>query len=73
MKEELDLDRIAQGLGAERVGKVKASAGHLGAAQLAAEVARRFRAPTEDESAADQESPETDASLNSEDSETGPG
>ncbi len=45
MKEQLHMDRIAAGLGAERVGKVRASGGYLGAVQLAAEVARRFRVP----------------------------
>ncbi len=45
MKRELDMDKIAQGLGAERVGKVRLSAGYFGAMQLAAEVARRFRTP----------------------------
>lgn len=45
MKQLLDLDGIAKGLGAERVGKARAAAGHLGAGQLAAEVARRFRVP----------------------------
>ncbi len=45
MKQQLDLDSIAAGLGAERVGKVRASGGYLGAVQLAAEVAQRFRVP----------------------------
>ncbi len=46
MTEKLDMDGIARGLGAERVGKVKASGGYLGSVQLAAEVAQRFRVPS---------------------------
>ncbi len=45
MNEQLDMDKIAEGLGAERVGKVRASGGYFGAVQLAAEVAQRFRVP----------------------------
>ncbi len=45
MKQLLDMDGIAAGLGAERTGKARASGGHLGAMQLAAEVAQRFRVP----------------------------
>ncbi len=45
MKHQLKMDSIAEGLGAERVGKVRTSGGYLGAAQLAAEVARHFRVP----------------------------
>ncbi len=45
MKKQLDMDGIAAGLGAERVGKVGVSGGHFGAMQLAAEVVRRFRVP----------------------------
>lgn len=45
MKHELDLDRIAKELGAERRGKVPVSGGYFGAMQLAAEVAQRFRVP----------------------------
>ncbi len=43
--EESGLERIAQGLGAERRGKVSPRAGYFGALQLAAEVAARFRVP----------------------------
>ena len=46
MKAQLDMDKIAKGLGAERRGKVVAKGGHLGALELAAEVAARFRVPT---------------------------
>ncbi len=45
MRQELDMDKIADGIGAKRLGKVKASGGYFGAMELAAEVARRFRAP----------------------------
>ena len=55
MKQLLDMDGIAKGLGAERVGKARASAGHLGAAQLAAEFAQRFRVPAGGSRATDPE------------------
>ena len=45
MTRQLDMDKIAEGLGAKRVGKVRSSAGYFGAMQLASEVARRFRVP----------------------------
>ena len=45
MAANLDLDRIAKELGAKRRGKVSAHGGYFGAAQLAAEVAARFRVP----------------------------
>src|SRR3954468_10168519 len=45
MGEPLDMDRIAQELGAERRGKVSPGAGYFGALQLAAEVEARFRVP----------------------------
>src|SRR5579871_5878219 len=45
MKRQLDMDRIARGLGAERRGKVRAAGGYFGAAQLAAEVEHRFKSP----------------------------
>jgi hypothetical protein len=45
MKPRLDMDKIAKALGAERKGKVTAGSGYFGAAQLAAEVQARFRAP----------------------------
>jgi len=44
-KPTLDMDRIASGLGAERRGKVRATSGPFGAAQLVAEVQARFRTP----------------------------
>ena len=44
-REQLDMERIAAALGAERRGKVEAGGGWFGAVQLAAEVAARFRAP----------------------------
>ncbi len=45
MKRQLDLNQIAEGLGAERAGKVRSSPGYFGAMHLASEVARRLRVP----------------------------
>lgn len=45
MKQELDFDAIARGIGARRVGKVRSSGGYFGALQLMAEVNERFRVP----------------------------
>ena len=45
MKPKLDMDKIAKGIGAQRIGKVRASGGYFGAVQLAAEVAERFQIP----------------------------
>ncbi len=45
MKPNFDMDKIANALGAQRRGKVKATGGYFGAIQLAAEVAERFKAP----------------------------
>ncbi len=45
MGANLDMERIAKALGAERRGKVSARGGYFGALQLAAEVATRFRVP----------------------------
>ncbi len=45
MKTNLDMDRIARGLGAERRGRVVASGGYFGAMQLLADVEARFRVP----------------------------
>lgn len=45
MGAHLDMDRIANTLGAERRAKVTARGGYFGALQLAAEVAARFRVP----------------------------
>jgi hypothetical protein len=45
MKPKLDMDRIVRGLGAERLGPVEATGGYLGAVQLLAEIAARFRMP----------------------------
>jgi len=44
-KTKLDFDELARGRGAERRGQVKTGAGHFAAAQLAAELAQRLRAP----------------------------
>jgi hypothetical protein len=41
----VDLDKVARGLGAVRRGTVRAEGGWFGAAQLAADVGARFRAP----------------------------
>ena len=46
MKHQIDMDKLALGLGAERVGKVSGSGGYFGAMQLAAEVVQRFRVPS---------------------------
>ena len=45
MSEKLDMDRIAEGLGAQRKGKVKSTGGYFGAMQLTAGVTTRFRVP----------------------------
>lgn len=46
MKTQLDMDKIAKGLGAERQGQVTASGGYFGAMQLLADIEARFRVPT---------------------------
>jgi hypothetical protein len=46
MKTQLDMDKIAKGLGAERRGKVTASGGYFGAIQLLADIDARFRVPS---------------------------
>jgi hypothetical protein len=45
MKTQLDMDKIARGLGAERRGKVGATSGYFGAMQLLADIEARFRVP----------------------------
>lgn len=45
MKRQLDMARIAKGLGAERRGTVRAKAGYFGALGLVADVEARFRVP----------------------------
>jgi len=45
MKKQLDMNKIARGLGAERRGKVSASGGYFGAMQLLADIEARFRVP----------------------------
>lgn len=45
MKTQLDMDKIAKGLGAERRGKVSAGGGYFGAMQLLADIEARFRVP----------------------------
>src|SRR5688572_4386787 len=45
MKTQLDMNKIARGLGAERGGGVSASGGYFGALQLLADIAARFRVP----------------------------
>src|SRR2546427_13120853 len=45
MKRQLDMDKIARGLGAERRGKVSAPGGYFGAMQLLADVEAKFRVP----------------------------
>jgi len=44
-KTKLDFDKLAQGLGAQRRGRVEAGAGYFAAAQFAAELALRLRVP----------------------------
>lgn len=46
MKTQLDMDKIARALGAERRGKVTATGGYFGAMQLLADIEARFRVPT---------------------------
>ncbi len=46
MKTQLDMDKIAKGLGADRRGKVEASGGYFGAMQLLADIEARFRVPS---------------------------
>ncbi len=46
MKTQLDMEKIAKGLGAERRGKVPATGGYFGAMQLLADIEARLRVPT---------------------------
>src|SRR5256885_11719861 len=46
MKTQLDMDKIARALGAERRGKITASGGYFGAMQLLADIEERFRVPS---------------------------
>src|SRR5712672_3431741 len=46
MKTQLNMDKIAKGLGAERQGKVAATGGYFGAMQLLADIDARFRVPS---------------------------
>lgn len=46
MKAPLDMDKIAKGLRAERLGKVDSTGGYFGAVRLLAEVETRFRVPS---------------------------
>jgi hypothetical protein len=45
MKKQLNMDKIARGLGAERRGKVSAKGGYFGAMQVLADVEATFRVP----------------------------
>jgi len=45
MKTQLDMSKIARGLGAERRGNVASTGGYFGAIQLLADVEARFRVP----------------------------
>ena len=45
MKKQLDMDKIARGLGAERRGRVAAEGGYFGAMELLADIEARFSAP----------------------------
>jgi hypothetical protein len=46
MKTQLDMDKIARGLRAEKRGKVVAGGGYFGAMQLLADIEARFRVPS---------------------------
>jgi hypothetical protein len=46
MRTQLDMDKIAKGLGAERRGKVAAGGGYFGAMELLADIETRFRVPS---------------------------
>jgi hypothetical protein len=46
MKTQLDMDKIARGLGAERRGEAFSSGGYFGAMQILADVEARFRVPS---------------------------
>lgn len=46
MKAQLDMDKIARGLRAERRGKITPSGGYVGAMQLLADIEARFRVPS---------------------------
>ena len=46
MKTQLDMDKIARGLGAERRGKITALGGYFGAIQLLADIEARLRVPS---------------------------
>jgi hypothetical protein len=45
VKPQLDMKKIARGLGAKRKGKVSATGGYFGAMQLLADIEARFRVP----------------------------
>ena len=45
MRMQLDMDKIAAGLGAERRGTISATGGYFGAMQLLADIEARFRVP----------------------------
>ena len=45
MKTRLNMDKIAEGLGAERRGKVSAPSGYFGAMQVLADIEARLRVP----------------------------
>jgi hypothetical protein len=46
MKTQLNMDKIAKGLGAERQGRVASTGGYFGAMQLLADIEARFRVPS---------------------------
>jgi hypothetical protein len=46
MKRQLNMDKIARGLGAERHGRAAASGGYFGAMQLLADIETRLRVPS---------------------------
>lgn len=46
MKTQLDMDKIAKALGAERRGKIANAGGYFGAMQLLTDIEARFRVPS---------------------------
>ena len=46
MKQQLDMDKIARGLGAKRLGPIQAGGGYFGAMQLMAEIQGQFKVPS---------------------------
>jgi hypothetical protein len=45
MKRRVDIDKVARGLGAQRLGALKAKGGYFGAMQVVGDVKARFKTP----------------------------